>query len=81
MAVDVETLARILEEDDRWLAEHYDEMIQKYPGKVVAIQNGEIVAIGADRVEVCRPFRESGAQPLPLIIDVPYPGELDNLLI
>jgi hypothetical protein len=81
MTVDVETLARILEEDDRWLAEHYDEMIQKYPGKVVAIQNGEIVAIGVDRVEVCRPFREAGVQPLPLIIDVPYPGELDNLLI
>jgi hypothetical protein len=56
-------------------------MIEKYSGKVIAVQDGEVVAVGTSRVEVCRPFRESGMQPLPLIIDVPYPGEFDNLLI
>jgi Family of unknown function (DUF5678) len=79
--VDVETLAKILEQNENWMAEHYDELIQKYPGKFVAIDGGQIVAVGDSDEEVCRPFLEENREVIPLIIEVPRPGEPHYFLI
>ena len=32
-----------LQKYDKWLAEHLDELITRYPGKVVAIYEGKVV--------------------------------------
>jgi hypothetical protein len=79
--VDVETLAKVMQADHEWLSLHFDEMIDQYAGKVIAIQNQQIVGVGETWDEVGRPFQESGQEILPLIIDIPHPGDWDNLWI
>ncbi|MBD1857160.1 MULTISPECIES: DUF5678 domain-containing protein [Leptolyngbya] len=79
--MEVQMLADILASDSQWLATHYDELIAKYPGKVVAIEGGQIVGVADTREEVCRPFVEAGVEVLPLVIDVPHPETSYDLLI
>lgn len=79
--VDVETLAKILEEDDRWLADHYDELIDQYAGKVIAIENGQIIAIGDSWEEIRHQLPETTSGVMPHVIDVPFPEQLENLWI
>ena len=70
-----EELAEILQKDDAWLAEHYEEMIAKYPGKTVAIENGEVVGVGNEYREVYRQFAAEKRLVMPLIIEVPHPDD------
>lgn len=79
--VDVQTLARILEEDEQWLAEHYEEMIEKYAGKVIAINNGQIIAVGDSWKDIKQQVLEATSDVMPHIIDVPFPEQLENLWI
>jgi Family of unknown function (DUF5678) len=53
------------------MAEHYGELFEKYPGKFVVIDGGQIVAVGDSYEEVYQPFRESDREVMPLIIEVP----------
>jgi len=47
-----------LQKYDKWLAEHLDELITRYPGKVVAIYEGKVVIVSdLDRFRIC--FQES----------------------
>ncbi len=48
----LETGAKILQQHDDWLSSHLDELIDKYPGKIVAIMKGEIVGVGDTYKEV-----------------------------
>ena len=36
----------LLEEYDEWLAEHLEELVVKYPAKVIALHKGSIVFVG-----------------------------------
>ncbi|MER3433045.1 MAG: hypothetical protein C4288_06335 [Leptolyngbya sp. ERB_1_1] len=81
MDVDVQTLAKMMEEDDRWLSEHFDELIDQYPGKIVAIKDSQLVGVGDTAAEVCRPFREAGEKVMPLVVAIPFATEWDNLWI
>ncbi|MBD3559018.1 hypothetical protein H6S82_09125 [Planktothrix sp. FACHB-1355] len=73
--ISVEELAGILEKDNQWLADHYDDLIQKYPGKTVAIENGEVVAVGNDYGDVYRPFLKEKRLVMPLVVEVPHPDD------
>ncbi len=42
----------MVSEEFKWLQEHYKELSEKYPGKVVAIVNHELVGIGNTLAEV-----------------------------
>lgn len=79
--VDAQTLAHILEANNNWLATHYDELVERYAGKVVAIEAGKIIAIGESWEEVSQPFEQSDREIMPLIIEVPHPEQLENLWI
>ena len=72
--VSVEELAQILQQHDEWLAEHYQELTEKYPGKFVAIDGGEIVAVGDDEVEVYRSSCKEDQLVGPMILEVPRPN-------
>lgn len=74
--VDVQTLADILEADNAWLAHHYSDLVERYAGKVVAIEAGEIVAIGDSWEEISQLFEQSDREIMPLIIEVPRPEQL-----
>lgn len=73
--VSVEEFAQILQQDDDWLAEHYQELTEKYPGQIVAIDKGEIVAVGDEEVELyCSSSRQKRHLVGPLILEVPSPN-------
>ena len=73
--------AKILQQHDDWLSDHFDELIDKYPGKIVAIMNGEIVRIGDTYKEVYQPFLESDLDWMPLVVRVPHSDDVQELLI
>ena len=73
--------AKILQQHDDWLSSHLDELIDKYPGKIVAIMNGEIVRIGDTYKEVYQPFLESDLDWMPLVVRVPHSDDVQELLI
>ncbi|MGA9350269.1 MAG: nucleotidyltransferase domain-containing protein [Anaerolineae bacterium] len=64
---------------DEWLAEHLDELVGKYPAKVVAIHEGKIVSIGDTEADVYRRVREAGLEPMPLVFRVPCEEDLQSI--
>lgn len=73
--------ANILQQHDQWLAENLDKLTEKYPGKIVAVLDGEVVAVGDTYQEVYAPFQEENRDWMPLAIRVPYPDDIQELLI
>jgi len=65
---------------DRWLAEHLEDLMEKYPGKVVAIQDGKIIAIGDSEAEVYRMPQVQGAKEMPLVFRVPTLEDFQAIL-
>jgi hypothetical protein len=64
--------------DDAWLADHLDEMVDRYAGRVIAIQHGAIVTIGDSEAEVYRLVQ--GQEPMPLVFRVPRLEDLQSIL-
>lgn len=65
-------LSEIIQQDQQWLEENYEELSQNYSGETVAIEGKQIVAVGDDAVEdycFCdQPENSSG----PLILSFPH---------
>lgn len=64
--------SRLIQEEQKWLNDHLDELIHKYPGKIVAIEQGHVVGAGNDYSEVCEPFFKQGRGIMPLVFQVPH---------
>ena len=77
--VGVEELAEILEKDNEWLADHYNEMIRKYPGKTIAVHDGEVVAVGDREIEDYCAARQGTVGPL--ILNIPHPDDMMPFVI
>jgi hypothetical protein len=69
-----------LQEYDEWLAEHLDELVAKYPAKVVAIHEGRIISIGDTETDVYRRVRDADLEPMPLVFRVPREEDLQSIL-
>lgn len=69
-----------LQTDDEWLADHLDELVERYPGRVIAIHQGVIIAIGDSEAAVYRQLRERGIDPMPLVFRVPRPEDMHSIL-
>jgi hypothetical protein len=70
----------LLEEYDEWLAEHLEELVVKYPAKVIALHRGSIVFVGNLEADIYRKVRESGLEPIPLVFRVPREEDLQSIL-
>ena len=49
--------------DHKWFEEHLEELKEKFDGKLVAVLNGNVIAVGDDLQEVAREIerlKESG---------------------
>ena len=79
--VGVEELAEILQKHDDFLAKHYNELIEKYPGKVVAIEDSQVIAVGDNHIEVYRSCRKEGQRVAPMVLDIPHPDDLMPFII
>lgn len=77
----VEQLATILQQDSEFLVEHYEELIDKYPGKLIAIDEGKVVAVGDKKVEVYCTTQKSDQLVAPLVLNIPHPDELIPFLV
>lgn len=56
--------ALILQKYDEWLAEHFEELVDQYSGKVVAIQEGKIIFIAEFARRVSNLYLWSFASPV-----------------
>lgn len=72
--------ARQLQEYDEWVADHLDELVQRYPGRVVTIHAGKVVAAGDSEPDVYREVRRAGLTPMPLVLRVPREEDVQSLL-
>ncbi len=69
-----------LEKYDEWLSEHMEELVAKYPAKVVAIHEGRIIFIGDLEADIYRRVRETGLEPVPLVFRIPREEGLQSIL-
>ena len=72
--------ALLLKKYDEWLAEHLEELVSKYPAKVVAIYEGDIIFVGDLETDIYRRVREAGLKPPPLVFRVPREEDLQSIL-
>ena len=45
---------------DAWVAEHLDDMVRKHPGKVIAVYQGRLIAVGNTYREVFEATKAQG---------------------
>jgi hypothetical protein len=72
--------AFVLQKYDEWLADHLEELVDRYPSQVVAIHEGHVVYSGASEAEVYQWVHKTGLTPMPLVFRVPRPEDLDAIL-
>lgn len=65
---------------DEWLAEHLDELVDRYPEKVVAIHEGKIIFVGDSEADIYRQVCEAGIEPMPLVFRIPREEDLQSIL-
>jgi Family of unknown function (DUF5678) len=71
----VEQAADLLNHCDQWLAEHMPELEAQYPGKIVAIENDQVIAVGITYREIYDRFKIPEREWMPLIVEVPCPTD------
>ena len=69
-----------LQQYDDWIADHLNDLVERYAGKVVAIHKGEVIIVGDSEVEVYRKVREKHSEPMPLVFRVPREEDMACLL-
>lgn len=69
-----------LQQYDEWLAEHLEELVSLYAGKVVAIHEGKVVMVGTSEAEVYQHVRKTGLEPPPLVLRVPREQDVQSIL-
>ena len=69
-----------LQEYDEWIADHLNDLVERYAGKVVAIHKGEVIVVGDSEVEVYRKVREKRFEPMPLVVRVPREEDFQSSL-
>ena len=65
---------------DRWVTRHLNEMVRKYPGKVIAVYRNKLVAVGETFKEVFAAARALGIQEQPFAMEVPRAEDFEAVL-
>ena len=69
-----------LEAMDQWYTDHFEELVQKYGGKSIAVVEEEIVAVADTEREAAQLAKESHPDAVPLVLSIPLEEELVCLL-
>lgn len=69
-----------MDKDDRWIVEHFSELVEKYPGKYIAVVNESLVAAGDSPDEVESEAKEKSCAKSPSVFHVPREEDLACLL-
>jgi hypothetical protein len=60
---------------DAWVAEHLDEMVRRHPGRVIAVYQGNLIAVGDTYREVFDAAKARGITDEPFTMRVPTADE------
>ena len=60
---------------DAWVAEHLDEMVRQHPGKVIAVYQDRMIAVGDTYREVFAATKAQGIAGEPFTMRVPTADE------
>jgi GH35 family endo-1,4-beta-xylanase len=69
-----------LEKMDEWYTDHFEELVGKYGGKVIAVVEGEIIAVTDTEKEAEEMALRSKPDAIPLVLAIPTEEELLCLL-
>jgi hypothetical protein len=69
-----------MDKDDRWIVDHFSELVTKYAGKFVAVVNEQLVAVGDSRRDVETKAREVAPTKIPSVLRVPREEDMVCLL-
>ena len=69
-----------LEALDHWYAAHFEELVQNYTGKCIAVVEGEVVVVADTEKDADRLTREKHLGVIPLVLYIPTEEELVCLL-
>jgi hypothetical protein len=69
-----------MDKDNRWIVQHFSELVEKYAGKYIAVVNEGLVAVGNSRAEVEK--KAKGIEPgkMPSVLKVPREEDMACLL-
>ena len=70
----------MLSKDQKWIYEHFDELVNKYSGKYVSVAGGELVAVEDCVKEVDHVARQKYPIVLPSILRVTRLEDFECLL-
>ena len=69
-----------LQQYDDWVADHLNELVEQYAGKVVAIYKGEVILIGNSEADVYSQVSQKGIEPAPLVFRIPREEDFQSIL-
>ncbi len=67
-------------EDQKWIYEHFSELVKNYAGKYVSVAGGGVVAVGDSVKEVDDAAREKYPTLIPSVLRVPREEDFECLL-
>jgi len=70
----------MLTEDQKWIYDHFSELVNKYSGKYISVASGEVVAVGDSVKEVDKAAREKYPTIVPSVLRVPREEDFECLL-
>jgi hypothetical protein len=70
----------MLTEDQKWIYDHFSELVNKYSGKYISVASGEVVAVGDSVKEVDKAAREKYPTIIPSVLRVPREEDFECLL-
>ena len=70
----------MLTEGQKWIYDHFSELVDKYSGKYISVASGEVVAVGDSVKEVDKAAREKYPTIIPSVLRVPREEDFECLL-
>ena len=64
----------------KWITEHFEELVEKYGGKYLAVVDEKIVAIGDSPKEVDKEARKQFPEVIPSVILIPKKEDFTCIL-
>jgi hypothetical protein len=70
-----------LTKEDRWISEHFEELVDTYAGRYVAVVGEKVVSVGSTLRKVSDEARKKYPSRQPTILPVPRPQDFISVLI
>lgn len=69
-----------MDRDDRWIARHFDQLMDRHGGQYIAVVHRQVVAVGASAKTVEDQARRRTGAALPSVIRIPRRADTVRLV-